>query len=90
MNDGGGGGCKIFVRGLPEMPDEELADFFGRYGEIMDTKVMSGRGFGFVTFAHKKSADAALRDRIEMGGQNLTVKLADGLKGPGARGSAPY
>jgi len=87
----GGGGCKIFVRGLPDiLADEELADFFSRYGEITDSKVMSGRGFGFVTFAHKGSASAVIGDRIDMGGQELIIKLADGLKGTGPRGSAPY
>jgi len=89
---GGGGGevaGKIFVRGLPDsMADEDLSSYFSCYGSIVDCKVMAGRGFGFVTFANPQSADAALRGKNEIEGARLSVKMADGLKGP--KMSSPY
>lgn len=86
----GQGSSKIFVRGLPETyTTEELESYFSFYGPISDAKAMTGRGFGFITFANAHSVDGAVRDKHEIDGYRLSVKLADGLKGP-SKGSAPY
>lgn len=58
---------KLFVRGLSwETTDHMLRDEFVRYGEIeeaaiaRDRKTGKSRGFGFVTYKQKASADRAL------------------------------
>eukprot|EP00932_Pfiesteria_piscicida_P009625 SRR837773.20381.p2 GENE.SRR837773.20381~~SRR837773.20381.p2 ORF type:complete len:176 (-),score=58.85 SRR837773.20381:39-566(-) len=86
-----GSSRKLFIGGLPlEMTDEELRSIFGMFGAITDVKVMTGRGFGFVTFEDQRSVDECLRERHEVQGRNLTVKLADGKGGPGGKGGSPY
>eukprot|EP00405_Crypthecodinium_cohnii_P018263 CAMPEP_0206447124 /NCGR_PEP_ID=MMETSP0324_2-20121206/16585_1 /ASSEMBLY_ACC=CAM_ASM_000836 /TAXON_ID=2866 /ORGANISM="Crypthecodinium cohnii, Strain Seligo" /LENGTH=483 /DNA_ID=CAMNT_0053915807 /DNA_START=124 /DNA_END=1575 /DNA_ORIENTATION=+ len=91
---GGGGGSapvgKIFVKGLPEdMTDQEMKEYFSQYGGIADVKVMTGRGFGFVTFVHPGSTEGAMADNHEIRGCHLQIKQADGKGGPRG-GSAPY
>ena len=53
----------IFVARLPNnIDDERLKKEFASYGEILSTRVVPPRGFGFVEFADKSSAAAAVGD----------------------------
>ncbi|XP_075099917.1 glycine-rich RNA-binding protein 8-like [Nicotiana tabacum] len=73
--------------------DRTLADTFGTYGEVLDSKIINdretgrSRGFGFVTFKDEK----CMRDAIEgMNGQelddrNITVNEAQ-ARGSGGGG----
>lgn len=83
-NNFGASSGKLFIRGLPDdMSDRELSDFFDSYGPISDAKVMTGRGFGFVTFVRNDSSRRCLQDEHQIDGFALTIKKADGMKGSG-------
>jgi len=58
---------KLFVGGLPtDVSDHEFLDYFKQFGEVIDSVVIidritkRSRGFGFVTFANEKYANALL------------------------------
>jgi RNA recognition motif-containing protein len=77
--------CKVFVGNLPfSVGYEELKELFSPYGEITDSTVVvnkfSGRsrGFGFVTFAKKESAERAISEMNdkEVKGRNIKVSHA--------------
>ena len=60
---------KLYIGNLPwSVKDKELADMFSKFGEVTEAIVImdkfSGRskGFGFVTFAQKENADAAVTE----------------------------
>ena len=76
---------KLFVGGLAwETDDASLADAFGRYGELLDAKVVTdretgrSRGFGFVTYSDEGSAAEALQamNGRQLDGRTLRVDLA--------------
>lgn len=63
-----GVGCRIFVGGLPlSARDEDLKVYFKAFGEVKEYKVKScyakrvSRGFGFVVFRDKESAQRVLQ-----------------------------
>ncbi|KAJ3098053.1 hypothetical protein HDU97_004347 [Phlyctochytrium planicorne] len=52
----------VFIGGLnPGVTDDDLKSNFGQFGEILHTKIPPGRGCGFVTFAHRQSAEVAIQ-----------------------------
>lgn len=63
---------------------ESLRDYFGKYGEIVEVSVKVDpvtkrrRGFGFLTFKHRESADQVLREKEERGhvvdGKSVSVR----------------
>jgi len=54
--------CVIFVGGLDgTSTEEDLECTFGVYGELLNIKVLHGRGCGFVEFAERSTAEHALR-----------------------------
>ena len=76
---------KIYVGNLPfSVDDEKLQEIFGKFGEISEAMVIkdkfSGRskGFGFVTFASKESAESAIAEMNDKAveGRNLKVNEA--------------
>lgn len=76
---------KLFVGGLPwRMTNEELKDMFAEFGEVTDAFIPRdretgrSRGFGFVEFETKESAEAAIEkwDGAEYDGRNLNVNFA--------------
>ncbi|XP_057762864.1 heterogeneous nuclear ribonucleoprotein 1 isoform X1 [Arachis stenosperma] len=76
-------GKKIFVGRLPpEATSEDLRQYFGRFGRILDVYVprdpkRSGhRGFGFVTFAEDGVADRVSRRPHEICGQQVALDSA--------------
>jgi len=77
--------CKIYVGNLPfSVGFAELKELFSKFGEITDAIVIadkySGRskGFGFVTFDKKESADKAVSNmnESEVQGRKLKVSIA--------------
>ncbi|KAJ3188519.1 hypothetical protein HK101_009118 [Irineochytrium annulatum] len=52
----------VFIGGLnPSVTDEDLKQHFAQFGEILHTKIPPGRGCGFVTYAHRPSAETAIQ-----------------------------
>jgi nucleolin len=91
-SDGRGGGrqrpapgTRLFVGGLPrEVGTEELRDLFKSHGDMTDCIVLTddagvNRGFGFVTYAEKTMADAAIKalDGHRVNGRRIGVRDAD-------------
>uniref|UniRef100_A0A0E0HDN5 RRM domain-containing protein n=1 Tax=Oryza nivara TaxID=4536 RepID=A0A0E0HDN5_ORYNI len=83
-----GTGKKIFVGRLPqEANTDDLWDYFGRFGRIVDAYIpkdpkRSGhRGFGFVTFADDGVADRVAQRSHEILGQEVAVDTAEPLEG---------
>jgi len=77
--------AKIYVGNLPwSVRDDKLREIFSKFGEISEAVVIlnkfSGRskGFGFVTFVKKESADAAISEmnNKEIEGRILKVSEA--------------
>jgi len=65
---------KVFVGGLPsQVMDEEFREFFTQFGNVVDSVVIfdntthRSRGFGFVTFEDKLTADKVLGGSKEFG-----------------------
>ncbi|CAL9164763.1 uncharacterized protein LOC135666475 [Musa acuminata AAA Group] len=88
-----GMGRKIFVGRLPqEASAEDLRQYFGRFGRIVDVYVpkdpkRSGhRGFGFVTFADDGVADRVSRRTHEILGQEVAIDSATPLDDAGPSG----
>jgi len=76
---------KVYVGNLPfSVGFEKLKELFSSFGEIVEATVIadkySGRskGFGFVTFADKASAEKAIAEmnEKEVEGRKLTVNIA--------------
>ena len=79
------GGAKLFVGGLSwNTDDAALQDAFGKYGNVTDAKVIMDRetnrskGFGFVTFASRDEAEAAVSglNGQELDGRNIRCDFA--------------
>ncbi|KAL8168283.1 LOW QUALITY PROTEIN: hypothetical protein V2J09_009782 [Rumex salicifolius] len=90
----GSGSAKIFVGRLPpEASVEDLRQYFGRFGRIMDVYVpkdpkRSGhRGFGFVTFADESVAERVARRPHEICGHQVAIDTATPLDDAGPSGS---
>lgn len=93
-------GANLFVRNVPrDFGDSEMRMLFGRFGEILSTKIVAdpqtnqSRGFGFVSFADPACAQQAIQalDGETVNGRVISValKAAPGtLGGPGAPGGA--
>lgn len=94
---GGGGGhpapsdpnlATIFVGNLADAGDAELRAAFGHLGEVLYTKVPPGKGCGFVQFAARPSAEAAIASMqgALVGSQHVRVSWG---RGPCAPPRAP-
>ncbi|GFY81717.1 RNA-binding (RRM/RBD/RNP motifs) family protein [Actinidia rufa] len=74
---------KLFIGGISwETNEDRLKDYFGNYGEVMQTVIMrdkiSGkpRGFGFVVFADPSVLDRVLQDKHVLDGRTVEAKRA--------------
>jgi len=86
---------KLFVGGLDwNTTDASLAQAFGEFGEVTDSKVIMdretgrSRGFGFVTFQDGAAADAAVAgmDGQMLDGRTVRVNEAEDKQGGGGGG----
>jgi RNA recognition motif-containing protein len=83
----------LFIGGLSaSVSEDQLRSIFGRFGEIIYTKIPQGKGCGFVQFVDRKAAEASM---AEMNGQvigNSAVRISWGRsstgKAPAAGGAA--
>lgn len=89
-----GMGKKIFVGRLPqEATSDDLRQYFGRFGRILDVYVpkdpkRSGhRGFGFVTFEEDGVAERVSRRTHEICGQQVAIDSATPVDGAGGGSS---
>ncbi|KAL4644810.1 hypothetical protein ACB098_02G163200 [Castanea mollissima] len=89
-----GMGKKIFVGRLPqEASAEDLRQYFGRFGRILDVYVPKDpkrtghRGFGFVTFAEEGVADRVSRRAHEICGHQVAIDSATPLDDAGPSGN---
>ena len=69
---------KLFIGGISwETNEDRLKDYFGNYGEVLQTVIMrdkiSGRprGFGFVVFADPSVLDRVLQDKHVLDGRTV-------------------
>lgn len=88
-----GMGKKIFVGRLPqEASAEDLRQYFGRFGHIVDVYVPKDpkrtghRGFGFVTFSEDGVAERVARRSHEICGQQVAIDSAAPLDDAGPSG----
>ncbi|KAL5557002.1 hypothetical protein UlMin_039238 [Ulmus minor] len=87
-------GKKIFVGRLPqEATVDDLRQYFGRFGRILDVYVprdpkrTGHRGFGFVTFAEDGVADRVSRRSHEICGQQVAIDTATPLDDASSSGN---
>lgn len=74
---------KLFIGGISwETDEDKLSDYFGNYGQVLQTVVMrdkiSGRprGFGFVVFADPSVLDRVLQEKHTIDGRTVEAKRA--------------
>jgi len=74
---------KMFVSGIKEQSEEDLKEYFGQYGNILNIQIVTDKetgqrkGFGFIEFDDSDSVDkAVLIKSHEVSGIKLEVKKA--------------
>mmetsp|Transcript_9042 Transcript_9042/g.17842 ORF Transcript_9042/g.17842 Transcript_9042/m.17842 type:complete len:261 (+) Transcript_9042:88-870(+) len=87
--------CKLYVRNLPwSVEEQNLREIFSKHGEPSYVRLCTerdtgrSRGFGFVSYADKASAEAAMKalDGFEVDGRNIAVREAEGRPAGNDRG----
>lgn len=75
---------RLFVTNIAyETTDEELEEFFSKYGEVvdahlpMDTVAQRAKGYAIITFASPDSVEAALSEAVVMKGRHLQLKRGE-------------
>jgi RNA recognition motif-containing protein len=83
-------GKKLFVGNLTySVTSDELGELFASYGEVVEAKVIEGKGFGFVEMSSQEEAVAA-KDGLhgtEFVGRTLNVDEARPPRNRGPRRS---
>ena len=70
---------KLFVGNLTySVTAEELNELFSSYGEVIEAKVIEGKGFGFVEMSSKTEAEEAKEalNGKDFSGRSLNVDAA--------------
>ncbi|KAE8677636.1 Heteroproteinous nuclear ribonucleoprotein 1 [Hibiscus syriacus] len=74
---------KLFIGGISwETNEDRLKEYFGQYGDILQTVVMRDkltgrpRGFGFVVFSDPSVLDAVLQEKHTIDGRTVEAKRA--------------
>ncbi|KAI8560785.1 hypothetical protein RHMOL_Rhmol04G0282900 [Rhododendron molle] len=74
---------KLFIGGISWETDEgKLSDYFGNYGDVLQTVVMRDkitgrpRGFGFVVFSDPSVLDRVLQEKHTIDGRTVEAKRA--------------
>lgn len=70
---------KLFIGGISwETTEDKLKDYFGNYGDVLQTVVMRDkvtgrpRGFGFVVFTDPSVLDRVLEDKHTIDGRTVS------------------
>jgi len=72
--------AQIFVGGVPlDCPDETVAEYFSKWGEVARIEMKTGKGFGFVTFTTADPIEAILanHDSHTINGKFVDCKRAE-------------
>jgi len=72
-------GSKLFVGNLNySVSSEELAELFSGFGDVVESKVIEGKGFGFVEMSSSAEAEAAKEELhdTDFKGRNMNVDEA--------------
>jgi len=72
-------GSKLYVGNLSySVTDDELTELFSNYGEVVDTKVIEGKGFAFVEMSSQSEAEEAkdALNETEFKGRTMRVDEA--------------
>jgi len=83
-------GSKLYVGNLKySVIDEDLRELFSAYGEIVDIKVIEGKGFAFVEMSSQTEADEAKEalNETDFKGRNMFI---DEAKPPRKRENRSY
>lgn len=71
---------KLFIGGISwETNEDKLKEYFGNYGEVLQTVVMRDkvtgrpRGFGFVVFADPSVLDTVLQEKHTIDGRTVSL-----------------
>ncbi|XP_058101490.1 heterogeneous nuclear ribonucleoprotein 1-like [Magnolia sinica] len=74
---------KLFIGGISwETSEDNLKEYFGKYGEVLQTVIMKDkatgrpRGFGFVVFSDPSVLDHVLQDKHTIDGRTVEAKRA--------------
>merc|ERR1719221_1641847 len=87
-----GDGCKLFIYGIDQnFQNIELQTEFEKFGTVTDVH-NTGKGYAFVTFDSKESADSAIRemDGVILNGQQIKVNEAKPREGGRGGGRGGY
>ena len=91
-------GCEVYVGNIARQTDEQALReaFEERYGEVNGVRLPGSavgdahRGFGFVTFALRSAASAAIASgRVELAGRKMVVSALKQRASPARAGAAP-
>lgn len=87
--------CKVFVGGIGQATVEgTIRAHFGRYGEILECSIVThkksgkSRGFGFITYATREAATAAVAAKHKI--DAVLVECREALSRDEARITAPH
>ena len=72
-------GSKLYVGNLNySVTDEQLTELFSQFGEVKETRVIEGKGFGFVEMSSPEEAEKAKEalNEQEFKGRKLRVDEA--------------
>ena len=68
----------LFIGALSSsVTEEDLRSFFGRFGDIVYTKIPAGKGCGFVQYVNRPSAELAMQ---QMQGQVQPTSIHSHLR----------
>ncbi len=82
-------GRKLFVGNLNyAVTREQLTELFTNHGEVLDVKIIDGKGFGFVEMSSQSEAETA---KTELNGTELMGRTmnVDEARPPRQRDSRP-
>ncbi|CAD7699498.1 unnamed protein product [Ostreobium quekettii] len=69
----------LFIGGLgATVTEDQLRSIFGRYGEIIYTRVPQGKGCGFVQYVERRAAECAMRELNNQVIGNSAVRISWG------------
>jgi len=72
-------GSKLFIGNLAHSVEKkELEDLFSKHGEVVDVKIIEGRGFGFIQMSNQSEAEKARNELngLYFKGKNLKIEEA--------------
>ena len=67
---------KLYVGNLSySVTNKQLEELFTNYGEVLDTKIIDGKGFGFVEMSSSDEAEKAKEGLNETEFEGRTIKV---------------